>query len=272
MTQDDWLADPQYRDAVADLLGVLAYGELTAFTRLAGDTELSPTQPLKAAGRRAGRRRVPALRDPRRAAARDGHRPRGRDGAVHRARSTPSTSAPGRAAGSRAWSRPTSATASPPTSTARSPPTSTPRPRPWCTPRWRTSARPSSSSRWSARPSRQDPQIAGRLALWGRRLVGEALSQAQQVAVERDALASLLVGGVGGSGPAERRPGRAGPDVRPAHRRAHPPDGPPRPRRLSTSARTVRRAPTAERPRPGGRGPSRVAWWCGWGQRPACAR
>ena len=41
-----------------------------------------------------------------------------------------------------------------------------------------------------------DPRIAGRLALWGRRLVGEALSQAQRVAAERDALASLLVGGV----------------------------------------------------------------------------
>ena len=48
MTQDDWLSDPKYRDAVADLLGVLAYGELTAFTRLAGDSELAPTQPLKA--------------------------------------------------------------------------------------------------------------------------------------------------------------------------------------------------------------------------------
>ena len=43
-----------------------------------------------------------------------------------------------------------------------------------------------------------DERVAGRLALWGRRLVGEALSQAQQVAVERDALSSLLVGGVGG--------------------------------------------------------------------------
>ena len=64
----------------------------------------------------------------------------------------------------------------------------------------RTSARPSSSSRWSARRSRPTREIAGRLALWGRRLVGEALSQAQQVAVERDALASLLVGGVGGAG------------------------------------------------------------------------
>ena len=41
-----------------------------------------------------------------------------------------------------------------------------------------------------------DPRLAGRLALWGRRLVGEALSQAQRVAAERDALASLLVGGV----------------------------------------------------------------------------
>jgi hypothetical protein len=41
-----------------------------------------------------------------------------------------------------------------------------------------------------------DPRVAGRLALWGRRLVGEALSQAQRVAAERDALVALLVGGV----------------------------------------------------------------------------
>lgn len=41
-----------------------------------------------------------------------------------------------------------------------------------------------------------DPQVAGRLALWGRRLVGEALSQAQQVAVDRDSLTTLIVGGV----------------------------------------------------------------------------
>jgi len=41
-----------------------------------------------------------------------------------------------------------------------------------------------------------DPRVAGRLALWGRRLVGEALSQAQRVAAERDALSSLIVGGV----------------------------------------------------------------------------
>jgi hypothetical protein len=41
-----------------------------------------------------------------------------------------------------------------------------------------------------------DPRVAGRLALWGRRLVGEALSQAQRVAAEREPLAALLVGGV----------------------------------------------------------------------------
>ncbi len=41
------------------------------------------------------------------------------------------------------------------------------------------------------------PQWRGRLALWGRRLVGEALSQTQHVLAERDALARLLVSGAG---------------------------------------------------------------------------
>lgn len=40
-----------------------------------------------------------------------------------------------------------------------------------------------------------DPVVAGRLALWARRLVGEALSQAQRVAAEREPLARLLAGG-----------------------------------------------------------------------------
>jgi len=40
-----------------------------------------------------------------------------------------------------------------------------------------------------------DAAVAGRLALWARRLIGEALVQAQRVAVDRDALARLLVGG-----------------------------------------------------------------------------
>lgn len=45
-----------------------------------------------------------------------------------------------------------------------------------------------------------DPRVAGPLALWGRRLVGEALTQAQRVAVEREALAALITGGPDGSG------------------------------------------------------------------------
>lgn len=39
-----------------------------------------------------------------------------------------------------------------------------------------------------------DPAVAGRLALWARRLVGEALSQAQRVASDHEALAELLTG------------------------------------------------------------------------------
>jgi len=40
-----------------------------------------------------------------------------------------------------------------------------------------------------------DPRVAGRLALWARRLVGEAFGQAQLVAVERESLARLLADG-----------------------------------------------------------------------------
>jgi hypothetical protein len=42
-----------------------------------------------------------------------------------------------------------------------------------------------------------DPAVGGRIALWARRLVGEALTQAQRIAAERDALARLIVGGSG---------------------------------------------------------------------------
>jgi len=42
-----------------------------------------------------------------------------------------------------------------------------------------------------------DPKLANRLALWARRLVGEALTQAQRVAAERDALTDLVVAGSG---------------------------------------------------------------------------
>jgi hypothetical protein len=38
-----------------------------------------------------------------------------------------------------------------------------------------------------------DPKVANPLSMWARRLVGEALSQAQRVAIERPALAELIV-------------------------------------------------------------------------------
>ena len=44
---------------------------------------------------------------------------------------------------------------------------------------------------------RADPAIGGRLALWARRLVGEALTQSQRVIAERDQLAELLINGTG---------------------------------------------------------------------------
>jgi catechol 2,3-dioxygenase-like lactoylglutathione lyase family enzyme len=43
----------------------------------------------------------------------------------------------------------------------------------------------------------EDPRLAGRLALWGRRLVGEAISQTQHVLADRDSLTRLLVAGTG---------------------------------------------------------------------------
>ena len=43
----------------------------------------------------------------------------------------------------------------------------------------------------------EQPAIAGRLALWGRRLVGEAISQTQHVLADRDSLMRLLIEGTG---------------------------------------------------------------------------
>jgi hypothetical protein len=47
------------------------------------------------------------------------------------------------------------------------------------------------------RACQADHRVAGPLALWGRRLLGEAITQAQVVAAERDALAELIVAGSG---------------------------------------------------------------------------
>ena len=50
-TQDVPVAfqDPGYRAAVVDLLGAIAYGEISAFERLAEDAKLAPTLPGKLA-------------------------------------------------------------------------------------------------------------------------------------------------------------------------------------------------------------------------------
>jgi hypothetical protein len=42
-----------------------------------------------------------------------------------------------------------------------------------------------------------DPAVAGRLALWARRLVGEALTQSQAVIAEHEPLAELMLSGTG---------------------------------------------------------------------------
>ena len=98
-----------------------------------------------------------------------------------------------------------------------------------------------------------DPRIAGRLALWGRRLVGEALSQAQRVAVERDALASLLVGGHNRPGADLAELGRMFARLTDEHTRRMDRLGP---GRLSGGSGQSGRGPDARRPRPRGDGAS----------------
>ena len=46
---DAALSDPSYRAALVDLFGVLAYGELVAFERLAADAAMAPRVEDKAA-------------------------------------------------------------------------------------------------------------------------------------------------------------------------------------------------------------------------------
>ena len=54
-----------------------------------------------------------------------------------------------------------------------------------------------------------DPQVAGRLALWARRLVGEALGQAYRVVADRRPLATLLSAGSAAAAAASPAPDRA---------------------------------------------------------------
>ncbi|MTD13689.1 hydroxylase [Nakamurella sp. YIM 132087] len=47
------------------------------------------------------------------------------------------------------------------------------------------------------RACQADPKVGGPLALWGRRLLGEAITQAQYVIAEHDTLADLIISGSG---------------------------------------------------------------------------
>ena len=186
--------DATYRAAVVDLLGALAYGELTAFSRLAADADLAPTQPYKAAlaGLAVAEfHHYEALTaslgemgvDPEEAMApfsapidafHDRTRPTGWLEGLVKAYVGDGIATD--------FYREISAYVDPATQAL-----------------VRSVLQDVGQAEFAVRAVREaiaaDPRIAGRLALWGRRLVGEALSQAQRVAVERDALASLLVGG-----------------------------------------------------------------------------
>jgi hypothetical protein len=165
---DAFSDDPAYRAAVIDLLGALAYGELTAFSRLAADAEMAPSQPEKAALARvavAEFHHYEALTERLREMGADA------DAAME------PFIAP--IDGFHDRTRPTG----------------------WLEGLVKAYVGDGiATAEFAVKAVREaieaDPRIAGRLALWGRRLVGEALSQSQRVAAERDALASLLVGGI----------------------------------------------------------------------------
>ncbi len=189
---DRW-ADPAYRAGVIDLLGALAYGELSAFLRLAADAELAPTLLAKTqlsrlaatefehfellAGRLTELGQDPGLAMTPFVEALDGFH----------TRTTPSTwheslvkyfVGDGIASD---FYREISAHLDDHTRAL-----------------MLSALDTSDKSQFAVSEVRsaiaKDPVLASRLALWGRRLVGEALSQGQRVAADRDALSVLVMG------------------------------------------------------------------------------
>ncbi len=194
-TESPPYADPAYRVAVVDLLGVLAYSELTAFERLTEDASSAPSLQDKVA--------LAAM-----AAAEFGHFERLRDRLVELGADPFSAMEPFHAAvdAFHAYTAPSD----------------------WLESLIKAyvgdglaadfyreiaahlddgtrdlilatlddSGHSDFAVEHVRRAIKANPKIAGRLALWARRLMGEALSQAQRVAAERDALTALLVGGV----------------------------------------------------------------------------
>jgi hypothetical protein len=190
----DPLADPGYRQATLDLLGAMAYGELTAFSRLAADADLAPTPAARAA--------LAGL-----AVAEFGHFGRLRE-RIAQLGGDPEVAMRPFVAAIDAFHERTA-------------------PGTWLEGLVKAYVGDNIAADFYREISTfldgdtralvlavlqdagqagfvvstvraaiaADPRLAGPLALWARRLVGEALSQAQQVAAERDALTMLLIGG-----------------------------------------------------------------------------
>ncbi|MCZ2525562.1 MULTISPECIES: ferritin-like fold-containing protein [Streptomyces] len=198
VAEQDWArasADPQYRAAVVDLLGALAYGELAAFERLAEDAKLAPAVEDKA--------QLAAM-----ASAEFHHFERLRD-RLAAIDVDPASAMEPFAAALDGFHRQTA-------------------PSDWLEGLVKAyvgdaiaadfyrevAARLDADTRalvlkvlddtghgqFAVEKVRSaieaDPRCGGRLALWARRLMGEALSQAQRVVAERDALSTMLVGGI----------------------------------------------------------------------------
>lgn len=188
-------ADAQFTAAVVDLLGVLTYGELTAFSRLGADADLAPTLTAKAEMARLAVVRFHHFERLRQRLVELGVDPEAAMepfvtaiDAFHE-RTAPSTWLEGLVKAyvgdgiSSDFYREISAYVDPVTRDLVA-----------------VVLKDAGQAEFVVREVRAaievDPRGAGRLALWGRRLVGEALSQAQRVAADRDGLASLLVGSV----------------------------------------------------------------------------
>jgi hypothetical protein len=194
-TSVDPMADEQYREAVIDLLGALAYGELTAFERLADDAAFAPTIADKAALAAMAvaeynhfallRTRLTSLG----AVPEEAMAPFTEALEGFHERTSPADWLEGLVKAyvgdgiAEDFYREVSAYVDPSTRAL-----------------VLQVLEDTGHSEFAVDRVRaaitEDPRLAGRLALWGRRLVGEALSQAQRVAAERDALSELLVGGV----------------------------------------------------------------------------
>ncbi|MBO9521638.1 MAG: hydroxylase [Nocardioidaceae bacterium] len=187
--------DPGYRAAVVDLLGAIAYGEISAFERLAEDAKLAPTLPGKLALAKMAAiqfnhvepliARIEALGSEPMATMAPFVKP---FDAFH-ARTAPSSWLEGLVKAyvgdglAADFYREVAAFLDADTRDLIV-----------------TALSDAGHSDFVVEQVRQaiaaDHRVAGPLALWGRRLMGEALSQAQRVAAERDSLAALLAGGV----------------------------------------------------------------------------